>query len=155
MPGVFAVAAKSSFGFEVLQGFRANSAATSNKFWKLPATDGTDGQVLYTDGAGNLGWKNHGILPLATREELSGIIAVDPVVYSVFGILAIVTFVLNPPTRLDVVSEYHFSFIAGQSTDITWPIEIKWAGGIIPTIVNGVTYEVSIHNNHGICVGFA
>jgi hypothetical protein len=58
VPGVFAVATKNTSNVEVFQGFRANSAATANKFWKLPAADGTDGQVLYTDGVGNLGWKD-------------------------------------------------------------------------------------------------
>lgn len=57
-PGVFAVATKNGSNVEVYQGFRANAAATANKFWKLPAADGTADQVLGTDGAGNLGWKN-------------------------------------------------------------------------------------------------
>jgi len=37
-------------------GFKAPDAIGANKIWVLPATDGSAGQVLKTDGAGNLGW---------------------------------------------------------------------------------------------------
>jgi len=37
-------------------GFKAPDVIGANKVWVLPATDGTAGQVLKTDGAGNLGW---------------------------------------------------------------------------------------------------
>ncbi|MBM4251845.1 MAG: hypothetical protein FJ146_07725 [Deltaproteobacteria bacterium] len=37
-------------------GFKAPDAIGANKVWVLPAVDGNAGQVLKTDGAGNLGW---------------------------------------------------------------------------------------------------
>lgn len=37
-------------------GFRAPVSIASNKIWTLPATDGTSGQVLSTNGAGTLSW---------------------------------------------------------------------------------------------------
>ena len=37
-------------------GFKAPDNITSNKVWVLPATDGSIGQLLKTDGTGNLGW---------------------------------------------------------------------------------------------------
>ncbi|MBM4253425.1 MAG: hypothetical protein FJ146_15760 [Deltaproteobacteria bacterium] len=37
-------------------GFKAPDVIAANKVWVLPAADGTTGQVLKTDGAGNLGW---------------------------------------------------------------------------------------------------
>jgi len=37
-------------------GFKAPDLLGANRIWTLPATDGTAGQVLKTDGAGNLGW---------------------------------------------------------------------------------------------------
>ena len=37
-------------------GFKAPDVLGADKVWVLPATDGTAGQVLKTDGAGNLGW---------------------------------------------------------------------------------------------------
>ncbi len=37
-------------------GFKAPDNISNNKNWVLPATDGTTGQYLKTDGAGNLGW---------------------------------------------------------------------------------------------------
>lgn len=36
--------------------FKAPDNIAGNKTWVLPATDGTSGQYLKTDGAGNLGW---------------------------------------------------------------------------------------------------
>lgn len=40
-------------------GFEA-PALTANQIWVLPATDGTIGQLLKTDGSGNLGWVSAG-----------------------------------------------------------------------------------------------
>jgi len=37
-------------------GFSAPGTVTSNKIWILPATDGTSGEALVTDGSGNLSW---------------------------------------------------------------------------------------------------
>jgi len=37
-------------------GFKAPAAVSSNAIWSLPAADGTTGQFLRTDGAGNLSW---------------------------------------------------------------------------------------------------
>lgn len=37
-------------------GFKSPDNITNNKIWVLPATDGSTGQYLKTDGAGNLGW---------------------------------------------------------------------------------------------------
>lgn len=36
--------------------FKAPATVASNVEWTLPATDGTAGQLLKTDGSGNLGW---------------------------------------------------------------------------------------------------
>ena len=37
-------------------GFKAPGTVSSNKIWTLPATDGTTGQTLSTDGSGVLAW---------------------------------------------------------------------------------------------------
>jgi len=37
-------------------GFKANAIVAANVTWTLPVTDGTAGQVLSTDGSGNLNW---------------------------------------------------------------------------------------------------
>lgn len=37
-------------------GFKAPAAITVNRVWTLPATDGTSGQVLSTNGSGVLSW---------------------------------------------------------------------------------------------------
>jgi hypothetical protein len=41
-------------------GFKAPGTVTSNKIWTLPSADGTDGQVLKTDGSGTLSWVTSG-----------------------------------------------------------------------------------------------
>ncbi|HUM48421.1 MAG TPA: hypothetical protein PLD84_15925, partial [Chitinophagales bacterium] len=37
-------------------GFKAPASIAANKIWTLPAADGTNGQVLSTNGAGSLSW---------------------------------------------------------------------------------------------------
>ena len=41
-------------------GFKAPTTITSNRIWTLPATDGTTGQVLSTNGSGVLSWATSG-----------------------------------------------------------------------------------------------
>jgi len=45
-------------------GFKANAIVAANVTWTLPVTDGTAGQLLSTDGAGNLSWSS--TLPTAS-----------------------------------------------------------------------------------------
>jgi len=53
-------------GFVV--GFKASTTApTSDVIWTLPITDGTNGSVLKTDGAGHLAWYN--LIDLTTQDE--------------------------------------------------------------------------------------
>jgi hypothetical protein len=49
--------------------FRAPTSIVTNVTWTLPATDGTSGQTLTTDGAGNLSWGQI-TLPLTTRGDI-------------------------------------------------------------------------------------
>lgn len=37
-------------------GFKAPATITANKIWTLPSVDGTNGQVLSTNGSGTLSW---------------------------------------------------------------------------------------------------
>lgn len=48
-------------------GFQAPAAVTTNTVWTLPAADGTSGQLLSTDGAGNLSWAAGGGLSTVTH----------------------------------------------------------------------------------------
>ncbi len=45
-------------------GFQAPTALAADVVWQLPGTDGTSGQVLQTNGSGNLSWAN---LPAGTN----------------------------------------------------------------------------------------
>ena len=40
-------------------GFQAPATITSSVLWTLPNTDGTDGQIIKTDGAGTLSWTDN------------------------------------------------------------------------------------------------
>lgn len=48
-------------------GFKAPATVSSNKIWTLPAADGTNGQVLSTNGSGTLSWATAGGSSGATR----------------------------------------------------------------------------------------
>ena len=52
-------------------GFKAPATITTNRIWTLPAADGTNGQVLSTDGSGTLSWSTAGG---------GGSVTVDPVI---------------------------------------------------------------------------
>ncbi len=41
-------------------GFKAPDALAGDRIWTLPAADGTNGQILKTDGSGTLGWVSAG-----------------------------------------------------------------------------------------------
>lgn len=47
-------------------GFKAPASLTADKIWVLPSADGTAGQFLKTDGAGNLSFADGGITGLTT-----------------------------------------------------------------------------------------
>ena len=64
-------------------GFVAPSL-TADQIWTLPATDGTSGQVLYTDGSGNLGWKAASASYKATRVLVADINANTAINISTF-----------------------------------------------------------------------
>lgn len=53
--GEFQMMEAAANGFNYV-GFKAPSNITANKIWTLPAADGTNGQVLSTNGAGVLSW---------------------------------------------------------------------------------------------------
>lgn len=54
-------------------GFAAPATVTSNRIWTLPASDGTNGQVLTTNGSGALSWSSAGgastLFALKTADE--------------------------------------------------------------------------------------
>ncbi len=52
-------------------GFQSPSTVSANVLWTLPSADGTNGQVLSTDGAGALSWANTGAGDLVSTNNLS------------------------------------------------------------------------------------
>jgi hypothetical protein len=54
-------------------GFKSPDALGANIIWTLPSADGSNGQVLRTDGAGNLSWTAPGSIPSGSAGgDLSG-----------------------------------------------------------------------------------
>ena len=53
-------------------GLKAADTITANKIWTLPTADGTNGQVLTTDGSGNLSWVAPGSAPVTSVNTLTG-----------------------------------------------------------------------------------
>ena len=45
-------------------GFSSPDTVTTDLIWKLPATDGAAGQILKTDGSGNLSWTTDSALTI-------------------------------------------------------------------------------------------
>jgi len=52
-------------------GFQASTTVPSNVIWTLPTSDGTNGQVLSTDGSGILSWASAGSGDLVSTNNLS------------------------------------------------------------------------------------
>ena len=58
--GSFAVMSSSANGSQAYSGLTAISPIDHSTLWSLPSKDGTNGQLLGTDGATHLGWYNGG-----------------------------------------------------------------------------------------------
>lgn len=100
-------------------------------------------------------WENADPFPVVTNAETSGAIALQSNKYIQFGTLSSVAFSLVTPSRTDIVNEYRIKFVAGASTAIIWPSDLKWLNGTAPTITSGKTYEISILEGLAICAEFA
>ena len=68
-------------------GFKAPDAIAANKIWTLPAADGTAGQVIKTDAAGNLSWVSLSSLTVADAIN-DAVTTIAPSQNSVFDALA-------------------------------------------------------------------
>lgn len=54
-------------------GFKAPSSITANKIWTLPATDGSAGQALTTNGSGILSWAAAGGVPWVNVKDFGAV----------------------------------------------------------------------------------
>ena len=59
-------------------GLQAPSTVSSNLVWSLPAADGSSGQLLKTDGSGNLGWVSDTQSNLLDEDNMSSNSATQP-----------------------------------------------------------------------------
>lgn len=60
--------------------FQAPATVTSNVTWTLPATDGSNGQVLSTNGTGTLSWATGGDVTLSGSQTLTNKTLTDPAI---------------------------------------------------------------------------
>ena len=70
------------------EGFKAPDALAANKIWTLPATDGSNNQVLKTDGLGTLSWVSASSLSVVDSIS-DGVITTAPSENAVFDALAL------------------------------------------------------------------
>ena len=75
-----------------------------------------------------------------------------PNIYYRYGEVYSLTLTLEIATNENIVNEYLFEFISGETaTTLSLPIAVKWVGGI-PIIEPLKIYQCSIINNIGILV---
>ncbi|KKQ53758.1 MAG: hypothetical protein US83_C0009G0042, partial [Candidatus Falkowbacteria bacterium GW2011_GWC2_38_22] len=107
-------------------GLQASSTATSNFTWTLPVTDGTDGQVLKTDGSGAMSWTDLSITDTLTHtftsEEIwtpvSDLIAMGSYTVTI-GPDSLVNGILD--LKVDGQTEYSFDENSPTTTVNVWP----------------------------------
>jgi hypothetical protein len=131
---------------------------------KYPTVDGTNGQVIKTDGSGNLSWTagaSGSYLPLTggtmtgllTTKELaltktapsisSGVLTLDCALANTFAVslnAAITSFTVSNIPTSGSYYEFNLEFTAdGTARSVTWTfssVAVKWPGGTAPTLTS-------------------
>ena len=131
---------------------------------KYPTADGTNGQVIKTDGSGNLSWTagaSGSYLPLTggtmtgllTTKELaltktapsisSGVLTLDCALANTFAVslnAAITSFTVSNIPTSGSYYEFNLEFTAdGTARSVTWTfssVAVKWPGGTAPTLTS-------------------
>ena len=86
----------------------------------------------------------NGVYPEVNHGTNDTTFTLTPNTFHVWGQVASLTLNLGAETS-DVANEYIFQFTSGPSaTSLTLPSDIKWANDSAPTIVENMTYQVSI-----------
>lgn len=69
--------------------------------------------------------------------------------------LSALTISLGSVSNSNILNEYLIEFTTRSSgTTVTLPSSVKWVNGVVPTLENGKTYQISIVNNLGTCTKF-
>lgn len=88
--------------------------------------------------------KIKGVYPEVDHGTGDTTFTLTPNIFHVWGQVASLTLSLGTEVS-GVVNEYIFQFTSGPSaTSLTLPSDIKWANDSAPTIVENMTYQVSI-----------
>ena len=131
---------------------------------KYPTVDGTNGQVIKTDGSGNLSWTagaSGSYLPLTggtmtgllTTKELAltktapsisaGVLTLDCSLSNTFAVslnAAITSFTVSNIPTTGSYYEFNLEFTAdGTARSVTWTfssVAVKWPGGTAPTLTS-------------------
>ena len=138
----------------------APDAIAANEAWKLPASVGTSGQALTTDGNGsgltpNLSWSTVGDVTLAGAQSFTGVktfnaaavgevtaltdgatIATDLALSNNFSVTLAGNRTLGQPTN-QAVGQSGSIFVTQDGTGsrtLAYHADFKWAGGTAPTL---------------------
>lgn len=144
--------------------FQAPATVTANVTWTLPATDGTNGQALSTNGSGTLSWTNVGTgdVTLNGTQTLTNKTLTDPAIIGtiledVYTITDGAAFEVDPgngsvqlitltasrtPKATNMVAGEALTLMVDDGTaytltwtDSTWGTGgVKWTGGSAPTL---------------------
>ena len=100
-------------------GLQAPSTVSSNLVWSLPAADGSSGQLLKTDGSGNLGWVSDTQSNLLDEDNMSSNSATQPASQQSIKAYADTKAVLTGSTNNQIVTVTGANAITGES-DLTF-----------------------------------
>ena len=98
-------------------GLKAPASISASLTWLLPNADGSSGQVLKTDGAGNLGWVSVETGPATDHGTLTGLTDDDHTQYSLLSFKTIVI-----AGQSDVVADARddtLTLVAGSNVTLT------------------------------------
>ena len=72
-----------AFGTGYIQKWnKTTGAITFNNAYTFPTTDGTNNQVLTTDGAGNLSWSTPSVANIKTLKQPDGLVGMTPITHA-------------------------------------------------------------------------
>lgn len=151
--------------FQVINQFSYDEWTYDNNYDNSPVANNNNGRYLYkiegcsdTLNNSSSGSDTSSVVktPMVNIVPVSTTQTIEPYKMYDFGTLSDTYTILFDTTKEEFgyVNEYSFRFSAGASCGITLPNTVKYANGVIPTYVNGHTYEINIINNCAAVVEF-
>lgn len=151
--------------FQVINQFSYDEWTYDNNYDNSPVANNNNGRYLYkiegcsdtlNNSSSSSDTSSAAKTPMVNVVPVSTTQTIEPYKMYDFGTLSDTYTILFDTTKEEFgyVNEYSFRFSAGASCGITLPNAVKYANGVIPTYVNGHTYEINIINNCAAVVEF-